>query len=41
MTGSRNYGQRFLEVAIFGYSTVEAARDALIQELSRVVKVDR
>jgi hypothetical protein len=41
LAGSRNYGQRFLEVAVVGYERPEDARAALTRELEKVVKVDQ
>ena len=40
LAGSRNYGQRFFEVAVSGYARPEDARAALIQELGKVIKVE-
>jgi exosortase/archaeosortase family protein len=40
LAGSRNYGQRFLEVAVFGYERSEDARAALVRELEKVIKVE-
>ena len=39
LAGSRNYGQRFLEVAVVGYERPEDARAALIQELAKLIRV--
>jgi len=41
LSGSRNYGQRFLEVAVFGYERPEDARAALTRELATRIKVDK
>ena len=40
MTGSRNYGQRLLEVAVLGYDRAEDARAALTRELASRIKVE-
>jgi exosortase/archaeosortase family protein len=39
LTGSRNYGQRFLEVAVVGYERPEDASAALTGELAKLIKV--
>jgi hypothetical protein len=39
LSGSRNYGQRFLEVAVYGYESPEAARAALVGELGKLIKI--
>jgi len=39
LAGSRNYGQRFLELAVFGYEKPEDARAALARELGSLIKV--
>jgi exosortase/archaeosortase family protein len=39
LAGSRNYGQRFLEVAVIGYDSPEDAKAALVRELGKVIKV--
>src|ERR1035437_3281779 len=41
LSGSRNYGQRFLEVAVYGYESPEAARVALVGELGKLIKVEK
>ena len=41
LSGSRNYGQRFLEVAVHGYERPEDARVALVRELGKVIKVGK
>lgn len=41
LSGSRNYGQRFLEVAVFGCETPEDARAALVRELGKVIQVEQ
>ena len=41
LAGSRNYGQRFLEVAVFGCEKPEDARARLVRELGRLIKGDR
>jgi exosortase len=40
LIGSRNYGQRFLEVAVFGYEKPEEARAALTGELEKLIKIE-
>jgi exosortase/archaeosortase family protein len=40
LAGSRNYGQRWLEVAVVGYERSEDARAALTRELEKVIKVE-
>jgi len=37
LSGSRNYGQRFLEIAVSGYDRPEDARAALERELSKLI----
>jgi exosortase len=39
LSGSRNYGQRFLEVAVYGYESPEAARAAFAMEMANRIKV--
>jgi exosortase/archaeosortase family protein len=39
LAGSRNYGQRFLEVAVIGYDNPADAKAALVRELEKVIKV--
>jgi exosortase/archaeosortase family protein len=39
LSGSRNYGQRFLEVAVYGYETPADARAAFARELATRIKV--
>ncbi len=41
LAGSRNYGQRFLEVAVFGCEKPEDARARLARELGKLIKGDR
>jgi exosortase len=41
LSGSRNYGQRFLEVALIGCERPEDARAALRSELDKIIKVER
>jgi hypothetical protein len=41
LAGSRNYGQRSLEVAVLGYERPEEARVALGRELARLIMVDK
>lgn len=41
LAGSRNYGQRFFEVAASGYESPEDAKAALANELEKLIKVDR
>jgi len=41
LTGSRNYGQRFLEVAVFGCEKPEDARGRLVRELGKLIEGDR
>jgi hypothetical protein len=41
LAGSRNYGQRFLEVAVFGYEKPEEVEAALTRELEKVIKVEK
>jgi hypothetical protein len=41
LAGSRNYGQRFLEVAVYGYDKPEDAKAALLGELRRLIKVEK
>jgi exosortase/archaeosortase family protein len=40
LAGSRNYGQRFLEVAVFGCENPEDARARLVRELGKLIKGD-
>lgn len=40
LDGSRNYGQRFLELAVTGYDRPEAAKAALAQELGKLIRVE-
>ena len=39
LSGSRNFGQRFLEVAVYGYESPEAARAAFALEMANRIKV--
>ena len=39
LAGSRNYGQRYLEVAVGGYERPEDARAALTRELGKLIRV--
>jgi exosortase len=39
LSGSRNFGQRFLEVAVSGYETPEDARAAFAREMATRIKV--
>jgi len=39
LTGSRNYGQRFLELAVVGYERPEEAKAALGRELEKLISV--
>ena len=41
LAGSRNYGQRFLEVAVVGFERPEDARAALTRELEKLIKVEK
>jgi hypothetical protein len=41
LAGSRNFGQRFLEIAVAGYERPEDARAALTRELAKVVEVEQ
>ena len=41
LAGSRNYGQRFFEVAVSGYEQPEDARAALTRELPKLIKVEK
>jgi hypothetical protein len=41
LAGSRNYGQRFLEVAVSGYERPEDAKAALLRELGKVIQVEK
>jgi hypothetical protein len=41
LAGSRNYGQRFLEVAVVGFARPEDARAALTRELEKLIKVEK
>jgi exosortase len=40
LAGSRNYGQRYLELAVSGLEDPQAARAALSQQLERLVRLD-
>jgi len=40
LAGSRNYGQRFLELAVTGYDRPEAAKAALARELENLIRVE-
>ena len=40
LAGSRNYGQRFLEVAAVGYERPDDAKAALTQQLQKLIKVE-
>ncbi len=40
LAGSRNYGQRFLEIAVWGYDLPEDARAALQTELAKLIRWD-
>ncbi len=40
LAGSRNYGQRFLEIAVTGYDRPEAAKAALAPELEKLIRVE-
>jgi exosortase/archaeosortase family protein len=40
LAGSRNYGQRFLEIAVSGYDRPEDARAALTRELATLIKIE-
>ena len=40
LAGSRNYGQRYLEVAVGGYERPEDARAALTRELGKLIRVE-
>jgi exosortase/archaeosortase family protein len=39
LTGSRNYGQRFLEAAVWGYDRADDAKSAFVRELENLIKV--
>ena len=39
LAGSRNYGQRFLEVAVVGCERPEEAKAALTRELAKLIQV--
>jgi len=39
LAGSRNYGQRFLELAVWGYDRPAEARAALMTQLTRLVRI--
>ena len=39
LAGSRNYGQRFLEVAVVGCERPEEAKAALARELEKLIRV--
>ena len=41
LAGSRNFGQRFLEIAVFGYENPEDAKAALVGELGKLIKVEK
>ena len=41
LAGSRNYGQRSLEVAVFGYERPEEARAALARELESLMRMNK
>jgi exosortase len=41
LAGSRNYGQRFLEVAVYGYEKPDDAKAALVRELGKVIKIEK
>ena len=41
LSGSRNYGQRFLEVAVYGYDTPEEARAAFARESAKRIKLEQ
>lgn len=41
LAGSRNYGQRFLELAVVGYERPEDAKAALARELEKLIKVEK
>jgi hypothetical protein len=41
LSGSRNFGQRYLELAVTGYERPEEARAALIGELGKLIKVEK
>jgi exosortase len=40
LSGSRNYGQRSLEVAVWGYEDVQAAEAAVVRQLERLVRAE-
>jgi len=41
LAGSRNYGQRFLELAVLGFEKPEDARAALPRELGKLIKIEK
>jgi exosortase len=41
LAGSRNSGQRFLELAVSGYGTPEDAKAAVTRELQKLIKVEK
>jgi hypothetical protein len=41
LAGSRNYGQRALEVAVLGYERPEEAKAALSRELEKLITVEK
>jgi exosortase len=41
LSGSRNYGQRFLEIAVIGLDGPQEARDALARELEKLIKIEK
>jgi exosortase/archaeosortase family protein len=41
LAGSRNYGQRYLELAVFGYERPEDARAAVARELETLIKIEK
>jgi hypothetical protein len=41
LTGSRNYGQRFLEVAVAGCERPEEAKTGLARELEKLIHVEK
>jgi exosortase len=41
LSGSRNYGQRFVEIAVHGYDSAEDAEAAVSRELAPLVKVSK
>ena len=40
LAGSRNYGQRYLELAVAGYEKPEDARAALTRELQSLIRIE-